>query len=138
MGVRENKNTVVQYQAAVTAYLQQGAADAFTAFLHEEVVWHLPQSMAAFGGSEFRGHAGVKAMLTDNFHRFYQPQSIQVQFRSMIGEGEYVHMHFAMSALTVNGNSYQNDYQVLYQLQDEKIRNVWEYFDAHRLIVCMQ
>jgi ketosteroid isomerase-like protein len=130
----DNKTLVINYQMAVSDVLQSGTGDSYKQYLSENISWHLPQSMAEFGGSVFQGIAGVEQMLTENIRRFYQPETIQVDFRSMIGEGEYVHMHFGMSAATANNKNYQNDYQILFQVEDGLIINVWEYFDAHALI----
>lgn len=134
----DNKAIVIHYQMAVTERLKTGSGDDFQQYLHQDVRWHLPQSMQAFGGSVFQGIDGVTQMLTQNIHRFYQPDSIKADFRSMIGEGDFVHIHFGMSATTANGKAYRNDYQTLYQLHDGKILNVWEYFDAHHLIACIR
>lgn len=130
----ENKNIVIAYQMAVGEVLKNGSGNGHEQYLAENAKWHLPKSMAQHGGAIFEGVSGITQMLTENIRLFYQPDTIDVDFRSMISEGDFVHMHFGMSAKTANGKDYNNDYQLLCQLQDGKIANVWEYFDAHHLI----
>ena len=105
----DNKNTVIAYQMAVAEVLKTGKGEDYKAYLQEDVQWHLPRSMAAFGGALFSGVSGIEKMLTTSTQRFYQPETIDVDFRSMMGEGDVVHMHFGMSAKTANGKDYQND-----------------------------
>lgn len=134
----DNKTIVIEYQMAVQEVLKIGAGEAFKKYLSEDVKWHLPKSMQAYGGAVFSGIDGVEKMLKDNVGRFYQPETIEVDFRSMIAEDNLVHMHFGMQATTPNAQSYSNDYQVLYEIKDGLICNVWEYFDAHELIRCLE
>lgn len=134
----DNKTLVIEYQMAVQEVLKTGKGEAFKKYLSDDVSWHLPKSMQAYGGAVFTGVAGVKKMLTENVGKFYQPETIEVDFRSMISEGDLVHMHFGMQATTPNNQSYSNDYQVLYEVKDGLIVNVWEYFDAHELIRCLE
>jgi ketosteroid isomerase-like protein len=138
MSSEENKNTVLQYQLAVSAFLQGDSQSDFKQYLAHDVKWHLPKSMAEFRGCLFEGHDGIALMLRDAVQSYYQPETIQADFRSMMAENDLVHLHFGMSALTISGKAYDNDYQVLYQLKDGKILQVWEYFDAHRLILLMR
>ncbi|CAA0079004.1 Uncharacterised protein [BD1-7 clade bacterium] len=112
----------------------QGANVALEMHLSLHIRWHLPASMAMYGGNCFEGIDGVTWMLTKNIRRFYLPDTIEVECRSMMAEADLVHMHFGMTALTPSGQTYQNDYQILFQVDESGIFQVWEYFDAHRLM----
>lgn len=134
---QDNKTLVLQYQMAVSQFLQGDSGADFCQHLADDIQWHLPKSMDALTGALFSGHAGIKEMLANGVGTYYQPDSIEVDFRSMMAEGDLVHMHFGMQAQMKNGKHYSNDYQVLYQISDNKIINVWEYFDAHHLLELM-
>ena len=129
-----NKSRVLAYQMAVSGMLNDGVDADLSEHLAADITWYLPASLADHGGARFHGIEGVRRMLTDNLQRFYRPDSLEVDFRSMISEGDLVHLHFGLQAITPSGQPYQNDYQILYQLSEQGIINVWEYFDAHQLI----
>lgn len=131
---QHNKTLVIHYQMAVSDVLKNGQGDSFKQYLADDATWHLPKSMHEFGGAEFKGIDAIENMLTQNIRRFYRPETIDVEFRSMIAEAHLVHMHFGMSATTAAGKAYNNDYQILFEINNGKIQNVWEYFDAHALI----
>lgn len=130
----DNKTLVINYQMAVNEVLKTGSGEAFKEFLANDIEWHLPISMKQHGGNVFTGIEGVEKMLTKNVRMFYQPETIDVEFRSMISENDLVHMHFGMTAKTPSGKNYHNDYQILFEVKNHKISKVWEYFDAHILI----
>jgi ketosteroid isomerase-like protein len=139
MSTEENKKIVIDYQLAVANFLKSGESStggkrSFQDYLAVDVCWHLPKSMKAYGGKKFTGVDGIERMLKDNIHIFYKPETIEVDFRSMIADGNFVHIHMGMSAVSASGKAYSNDYQMLFEIMDKKITNVWEYFDAHHLI----
>ncbi|CAA0114873.1 Uncharacterised protein [BD1-7 clade bacterium] len=131
--IETNKTKVIACQMAISELLKGVNVD-LDVHLAPTICWHLPGSMAMHGGDCFQGIDGVTRMLTKNIRRFYQPETIEVEFRSLMAEADLVHMHFGMTALTPAGQTYKNDYQILFQVDESGISNVWEYFDAHRLI----
>ena len=125
-----NKDIVLQFQMDVSKKIRGEDIDV-SQYLHDDVQWHLPQSLASLAdGSDKIGIDQVSGLFDGTVAQFYQPQTMSFDFHSMIGEGDYVHMHFSLKALTSHGKPYANHYQTLFRLSDEKIAEVWEYFDS--------
>ncbi|HUH38715.1 MAG TPA: nuclear transport factor 2 family protein [Spongiibacteraceae bacterium] len=121
---------VERFFSALEKRLRGGDAD-LSSLLHPDVQWHFPKSTAALNTtSDYLGKAAVLAMFDSAVTQYYQPDSIRFTYHALTAQADRVHVHFSMQALTSHGKPYHNDYQSLFRLKDDRIIEVWEYFDT--------
>ncbi len=126
----DNKEIVIQFQMEVAKKLKGEAAN-HNQYLTDDAKWHLPGSLNELcNGSDRIGKDAVLDMIESTVALFYKPETMKFDFHSMIAEDPFVHMHFTLSAETVNGKTYTSGYQTLYKLEGRKIAEAWEYFDS--------
>lgn len=64
---------------------------------------------------------------------YYKPGSMRFDYHAEVAEGDFVMMQFTLSAITANGEDYENDYAILFRLEDGLIAEVKEFFDTSLL-----
>jgi len=124
-----SKDTLKQFFLAI-ADGSKGQPVDIAVFFTDDVKWHLPQSAAQMGKALYDGKAEVMQLFSGGVAQFYKPETMQFTYHSMIAEGDYAHCHFSLEAITANGKPYLNHYQSLFRLRNDKIAEVWEYFDT--------
>lgn len=130
MSAQQNKNTLKQFQTALECRLAGKDAE-LAPFLHNDATWHFPLSTAGAASSNLHeGKNAVLGMFESETALFYQPETIRFHYHAFTAEDDRVHMHYSLTAKTVAGEDYQNDYQSLFRFESGLIREVWEYFDT--------
>lgn len=124
-----SKDTLKQF-FLVLAETTKGRPADISVFFTDDVKWHLPQSTAQMGKALYDGKSEVMQMFSGAVAQFYKPESMQFTYHSIIAEGDFAHCHFSLEAITANGKPYLNHYQSLFRMRDNRIAEVWEYFDT--------
>ena len=124
MGVAENKNVVLGFVEA----LSHGNIEAAKAAFADDATWWLPGSLPVSGT-----HTGKKAIFEDFFGRaapLMEPNSLSIQVKNVIGEGDDVAVEWIARAKTVKGRDYENYYHLMFEVKNNKIQTVREYVDT--------
>ena len=96
-----------------------------------DVKWWVPQSAAlAFGlDRPLDGWDRVPWFGGDGWKGF-KPGTSHVTIHHLVAEGEFVSAHYNRTALRVNGNNYDSEYNMLFRFRDDLIVEVWEIVDT--------
>lgn len=122
--------------ACIHAFQQQlelflhGAKVDLAPFFQVDAVWHLPRSADDWGGRDRTGREAILDMLHHEVPQYYRPGSTRFEYHHFTSEADRVHMHFTLHAITANGKPYENEYQTLFRLHDQRIAEAWEYLDT--------
>ena len=124
MGVTENKNVVLGFVEA----LSSGNIEAAKAALADDATWWIPGSLPVSGT-----HRGKKAIFEDFLGKaqaFFQPNSVSIQVRNTIGEGDCVAVEWVARGKSAKGRNYENYYHLMFELRNGKIHAIREYVDT--------
>ncbi len=124
MGVAENKNVVLGFVEA----LSSGNVEAAKATLADDATWWIPGSLPVSGT-----HRGKKAIFEDflgQAQALFQPNSVSIQVRNTIGEGDCVAVEWVARGKSAKGRSYENYYHLMFELRNGKIQAIREYVDT--------
>ncbi|MFG1948334.1 nuclear transport factor 2 family protein [Nonomuraea sp. NPDC048826] len=86
--------------------------------------------------SHMVGRNAIARFIADDFPRLFT-RDVSVSFRGVYAEGDRVVVEETMSATLANGNSYVNDYCLIFEVRDGLIHRVREYMDTargHRMV----
>jgi len=124
MGVAENKKVVLGFVEA----LSSGNIEAAKAALADDATWWIPGSLPVSGT-----HRGKKAIFEDflgQAQAFFQPNSVAIQVRNAIGEGDMVAVEWIARGKSAKGRTYENYYHLMFELKNGKIQAIREYVDT--------
>ena len=124
MGVAENKRIVLGFVEA----LSSGNVEAAKAALADDATWWIPGSLPVSGT-----HRGKKAIFEDflgQAQALFQPNSVSIQVRNAIGEGDSVAVEWIARGKSAKGRNYENYYHLMFELKDGKIQAIREYVDT--------
>ena len=124
MGVAENKKVVLGFVEA----LSSGNIEAAKAALADDATWWIPGSLPVSGT-----HRGKKAIFEDflgQAQAFFQPNSVAIQVRNAIGEGDMVAVEGIARGKSAKGRTYENYYHLMFELKNGKIQAIREYVDT--------
>jgi len=124
MGVAENKKVVLGFVEA----LSSGNIEAAKAALADDATWWIPGSLPVSGT-----HQGKKAIFEDflgQAQAFFQPNSVSIQVRNAIGEGDYVAVEWIARGKSAKGKNYENYYHLMFEVKNGKIQAIREYVDT--------
>ena len=124
MGVAENKKVVLGFVEA----LSSGNIEAAKAALADDATWWIPGSLPVSGT-----HRGKKAIFEDflgQAQAFFQPNSVAIQVRNAIGEGDMVAVEWIARGKSAKGRTYENYYHLMFELKNSKIQAIREYVDT--------
>jgi ketosteroid isomerase-like protein len=124
MGVAENKNVVLGFVEA----LSSGNLEAAKAALADDATWWIPGSLPVSGT-----HKGKKAIFEDflgQAQAFFQPNSLSIQVRNVIGEGDCVAVEWVARGKSAKGRQYENYYHLMFEVKNNKIQAIREYVDT--------
>lgn len=137
--IEENKKLVLNFQMAVAKKLQGESQTEIENYLSDDICWHLPTSMAQLAdGHKKQGKIQVLELFDSIVKRFYQPTTMQFDFHGVLANDDKVHFHFTLTAITNTKKTYTSGYQMLFKVVDNKVAEVWEYFDSALLLECCQ
>jgi ketosteroid isomerase-like protein len=140
--VQDNKQTIGGDMTARTS--RQQVIEAWKAFASrdparvgavftEDAEWLAPAgngTAIALGHSHHMiGRAAITHFLTHEFPRLFA-QDVQVDFKTVLADGETVVVEERMRATLADGKAYDNDYCFIFELQDGRIHRVREYMDT--------
>ncbi len=133
--LEENKKLVLNFQLAVAKQLQGEPQVSIAHHLSDDITWYLPESVNSLADGHIKqGKTDVLRLFDDIVKRFYDPNTMQFDFHGLFAAEDKVHFHFTLSAITNSGKTYQSGYQMLFQVDNGQIKNVWEYFDSALLL----
>ncbi len=124
MGVVENKKIVLGFVEA----LSSGNLDAVKAALADDATWWIPGSLPVSGT-----HQGKKGIFEDFLGKaasLFQPNSLSIQVRNTIGEGDYVAVEWVARGKSAKGKNYENYYHLMFEVKNGKIQAIREYVDT--------
>jgi ketosteroid isomerase-like protein len=124
MGAAENKNVVLGFVEALSG----GNIEAAKATLADDVTWWIPGSLPVSGT-----HRGKKAIFEDFLGKattFFQPNSMSIQVRNAIAEGDLVAVEWIARGKSAKGKNYENYYHLMFEVKNAKIQAIREYVDT--------
>ena len=94
----------------------------------EDVVWQLPESAPI---EPIKGRDAVAAALGgEAVSQIFDVNSIQIKVHRMIVDGDVAVVQQAVSAKTLGGDQFDNEYCWIYHCRDGKIARIEEYVDT--------
>jgi len=124
MGVAENKNVVLGFVEA----LSSGNVEAAKETLADDATWWIPGSLPVAGT-----YHGKKAIFEDFMGKaqgLFQPNSLSIQVRNVIGEGDNVAVEWIARGKSAKGKNYENYYHLMFEVRNGKIQAIREYVDT--------
>jgi uncharacterized protein len=124
MGVTENKNLVRGFVEALSA----GNIEAAKVALADDATWWIPGSLPVSGT-----HRGKKAIFEDFLGQaqgLFQPNSISIEVRSLIGENDNVAVEWVARGKSAKGRNYENYYHLMFEVRNGRIQAIREYVDT--------
>ena len=124
MGIAENKKVVLGFIDA----LAKGNMDMFNSLLADDATWWLPGSLPVSGT-----HTGKKGILEGFVMKaapHFQPGSLSIEVRNSVAEGDFVTVEWIARGKSAKGKTYENFYNVMFEVKGNKIQTVREYVDT--------
>src|SRR5215831_8253935 len=118
MGVAENKRLVMSFVEALSA----GNVDAAKAALADDATWWLPGSLPVAG--TYRGKKAIFEDFMGKAQPLFQPNSVSIQVRNVIGEGDNVAVEWIARGKTAKGKDYENYYHLMFEVRNDRIQAV--------------
>lgn len=130
MSAKNNRNTVRTFYANVA---RKNAGEDIDLAQHftPDAEWKLPRTSPLHG--KLKGPEAIAGLFDGAVEDYYQPGSMRYDYHAELAEGHFVMMQFTLKAITANGANYENDYAILFRLQDGLIAEVKEFFDTSLL-----
>ena len=104
--------------------------DVLTRILAEDVVWHTPPStMPDFRGPHI-GRAAVIALITEAGASLFVNGTQRIEPLTLVAEDDRVAVQFRMTARTLSGFDYDNQYAFFFRYSGGQITEIWENVDT--------
>jgi ketosteroid isomerase-like protein len=117
--------TVVGYVSA----LQRGDVDALRASFTPDATWWLRGELPTSG--TWRGQAEIlDIFLAGMMDRLDASKPLSQELKHVVADGATAVAEWTSRATTVDGQTYENDYAVVFEVEGDKIAAVREYFDT--------
>lgn len=98
--------------------------------LADDAEWFLPHSSPI---GPFRGRENVaRALVEGAASNSLDVSTIRRQVHKVLVDGDSAAVQLTLTAQTVNGNAYENEYCWMYTCRDDRIQRVDEYVDMLR------
>jgi uncharacterized protein len=124
MGVAENKRLVLGFVEALSA----GNVEAAKAAVADDATWWIPGSLPVAG--TYRGKKAIFEDFMGKAQPLFQPNSVSIQVRNVIGEGDNVAVEWIGRGKTAKGKDYENYYHLMFEVRNDKIQAIREYVDT--------
>ena len=124
MSATENKQVVLGFVEA----LSSGNLDAINAALADDATWWLPGSLPVSG--THRGKKGIFDGFLAKAAPFFEPRTLSISVQNSIAEGDCVAVEWIARGKTAKGKNYENYYNVVFEVKNNKIQAVREYVDT--------
>jgi ketosteroid isomerase-like protein len=97
-------------------------------FVTDEVVWHLPNTVARAGlAQELRGD-DVRTLFRDAGLIYERPMTWDIGH--VVADQDLVALHCTMHGRMTNGEEYHGSYHMLFRIADGRIAEGWEFLDT--------
>ena len=126
----DNRTLVERFHRAMREKMLNTDTD-LAEFFTPSVRWHLPRSSPLHG--TLNDKAAVLALFEGAVDDYYQTNTIRFDYQGCLADEQLVILQFVMSATTAAGDAYENDYCMVFRVEDGLISEVWEYFDTNEL-----
>ena len=126
MSASRNKQRVLDYLAAIAEGRTQDAKAAFA----EDALWTHPPSMGNQGRLEGREHIFDTYFAVDDDLFESGRRRYDFEILSAIAEGDRVAVEIRHRGVGIQGQPFETDYHLSFQLRDGLIREVHEYLDS--------
>jgi hypothetical protein len=124
MGAAENKQVVLGFVEEVSRV----NLDAINAALADDATWWLPGSLPVSG--THRGKKGIFEGFLAKAVPFFEPRTLSISVQNTIAEGDCVAVEWIARGKTAKGKPYENYYNVVFEVKNNKIQAVREYVDT--------
>jgi ketosteroid isomerase-like protein len=124
MGATENKNVVLGFVEAFS----RGNIEAAKAVVADDATWWIPGSLPVSG--TYRGKKGIFEEFLGKAGALFQPNSVSIQVRNAIAEGDLVAVEWIARGKTAKGKNYENYYHLMFEVKNDKIQAIREYVDT--------
>ncbi|MBM4258669.1 MAG: nuclear transport factor 2 family protein [Deltaproteobacteria bacterium] len=124
MGIAENKKVVLGFIDA----LAKGNMETFNSLLADDATWWLPGSLPVSG--THKGKKGILEGFVMKAAPHFQPGSLSIEVRNTIAEGDFVTVEWIARGKSAKGKTYENFYNVMFEVKNNKIQTVREYVDT--------
>ena len=102
MGIAENKKVVLGFVEA----LSSGNLDAVKSAFADDATWWIPGSLPVSG--TYRGKKAIFEDFLGKAAPLFQPNSLSIQVRNAIGEGDMVAVEWVARGKSAKGKPYEN------------------------------
>lgn len=127
MPSEDNRSVVRRFYAAV-ASKNAGEDIDLTRHFTPNAEWTLPRTSPLHG--KLKGPEAIAGLFEGAVDDYYQAGSMRYDYHAELADGDFVMMQFTLSAITANGKDYENDYAMLFRLENGQIAHVKEFFDT--------
>ena len=103
--------------------------------IHDEGSWSVPYRGDRFPFGGFRDKQALRAMLEGFLGLFEQ---FEFRLTTMTAEDDRVTVEAVSQGVTANGARYENNYIVIFFIQDGKIHAAREYFDPFQVLAFVE
>jgi ketosteroid isomerase-like protein len=124
MGATENKNVVLGFVEAFS----RGNIEAAKAAVADDATWWIPGSLPVSG--TYKGKKGIFEEFMGKAGGLFQPNSVSIQVRNAIAEGDLVAVEWIARGKTAKGKNYENYYHLMFEVKNDKIQAIREYVDT--------
>lgn len=123
MSLEQNKQVVREF----LEQMPSGKPE-FYALMTEDVTWWVPQGVPL--GGLYEGKTGVHKFLTEGVDLYDPSVPITATVLHVVAEGDRVAAQTSVTARTIKGVQYDNQYHWAFRLRDGKVCEVREYVDT--------
>lgn len=134
MSAKDNRNTVRAFYATV-ARKSAGEDIDLSQHFTPDAEWKLPRTSPLHG--KLKGPEAIAGLFDGAVDDYYQPGSMRYDYHAELADGDFVMMQFTLKAVTAGGEDYENDYAILFRLENGLIAEVKEFFDTSLLFSLM-
>ncbi len=134
MSPENNRNTVRAFFAAIARNRAGGDLD-LSPYFTPDAEWILPRSSPMHG--KLKGPEAIAGLFSGAVDDYYRPGSMRYDYHAELADGDFVMMQFTLTAITANGEDYENDYAMLFRCDAGRIAEVKEFFDTATLFAIL-
>ncbi|MCA8864604.1 nuclear transport factor 2 family protein [Halomonas sp. SBBP1] len=123
MSIQDNKRIVERF----SSHFERSAIDEILSMMSENAIWWIKGKPHLFSGAGKK----TKPEMEQIWHDLYASLQggLKMEVLDMVAEGDRVAAEIRSFAFTKTGKVYENDYHMLFTIQDGKIIQVKEYTD---------
>lgn len=132
MSITANKTLINVF----LGHFEHARANDILDMMSNDATWWVNGKPHLFTFAGLKKKSDMTSGLRDLFDLF--EDGLKMELKSSIGEGDYVAAQARSRGLTKSGKYYENDYHILFRLDDGKIAEVWEYTDPMHIVEVLE